>query len=184
MTTQPSTKLVDSTTVNTASSKASKKPITKKDQPDTAFAKTFNQLLGYNSASQKVSEEEFFAAAIGQQIKDQFGDETFNDYKTALKIGMLDAAPGHTGPSAEFAAKKAVQYLVLTNKITSDDSRALRTSAFEIAQLDDNTSKLFDGNGGPNDATKAVAKFSKVQELLEQRMTAIKNRKAKISTAA
>lgn len=139
---------------------------------DTAFGDTLNDLLGAYSARQKVSEEDLFAATLGQQIKEQLGDEAYGNYRTVLKIAMTEAEPGRSGPSSEYAARETMHYLVQSGVLSKDQSRAIRQFSRQSAQLDDDH-RLFDNNaGGPGDDSKAVAAFSKVEQMMTERFTA------------
>lgn len=138
---------------------------------ETPFGQTLNELLGAHSANEKVSEEDLFAAAVGQQIKDQMGDEVYDTYKTAFQIAMTGAAPGRSLPSSQYSARQAVHYLVLTESMTRDESKAMRGTARASAQLDDDD-RLFDGYAGPGEDTKAISKFSEAQQLVVERLAA------------
>lgn len=116
--------------------------------PETAFGKTFESLMGRTKAQEKASEEELFAGALGQQIKDQFGVNVFKDFQISFKIGMTERAPGHSLPSAERAAKLAVRDLVNSQQLTREQAISLKSIAFEAAQLDGNADALYDGIGG------------------------------------
>ena len=58
------------------------------------FEKTFQSLMGKQTESTAISEEQLFAAAIGQQVKDLLGSSGFQEYKLSFKIGMSEKAPG------------------------------------------------------------------------------------------
>ena len=140
-------------------------PITKSG---SSFSASLKQLVGKSSPDDMVSEQDLFAAMIGQQLKDQLGDDAYNQYKTALKIGLSGPMPGHSGPSAAYSARQAMEYLVLTGTISQEDSRAIRRFSRDSSQLDDNHRRLYDGFAGPGDDTAAAASLSEVEGLYEE----------------
>lgn len=156
--------------VSSGSSSIKKTPLNETIKATSTFGDTLNDLLGAHSASDPVSEEDIYAAIIGQQIKDQLGEATYKDYKTALKIAMSEPVPGHSLPSTEYSAREAVKYLVLTDSLTSVQSRSIRTFARDTAQLDDNRA-LYDGIGGEGDETIATSSFSEVEQLISGKLS-------------
>jgi hypothetical protein len=140
---------------------------------ESGFSDTLNSLLGKNHvATDLISEEDLYAGLIGKQIKEQFGESMYNDYKLAFDLGMSEKSPGHSGPSSEHSARQAIKYLVESNSLTKDQSRSIRVFARENAQLDENN-KLFDAIDGPGDTTKAVEAFDKIQGLITERMAKV-----------
>lgn len=148
--------------------------VSPRDSSTTEFGATLNQLLGTHGRRDLVSEEDLFAAAVGQQIKDQFGDDIFGQYKERFQGSLGGAAPGHSGPSSEYAAKRATRGLIKSGSMTSDQAASITSSANLVAQLDDK-SQLYDAiSRGAGDDTKAATQFYRAETSLDQRLSALR----------
>jgi len=143
--------------------------------PSKPFEQVFQNLMGKRVAGSSVSEEELFAAAIGQQVRQLMGVDAYTEYKLSFKIGMSEPVPGRSGPSAERSANIALRDLVKAGTLTREQAKDIRDSAFAAAQLDDDPTKLFDGKGGDNDPTVATGAFDVSAQLATERMFLFKS---------
>ena len=143
--------------------------------PSKPFEQVFQNLMGKRVAGTAVSEEELFAAAIGQQVRQLMGVDAYTEYKLSFKIGMSENVPGRSGPSAERSANIALRDLVKAGTLTAAQAKDIKDSAFAAAQLDDDTTKLFDGNGDDSDPTSATEAFDVGAQLATERMFLFKS---------
>jgi hypothetical protein len=134
------------------------------------FSQVFQNLMGKRTDTDMASEEEVYAAAMGQQLRQLFGVDTYTEFKLSFKIAMSEPAPGRSGPSAERSANIALRSLVKSGLITSQQAHDIRDTAFAAAQLDDDPTRLFDGKGGDTDETVAVSAFDQAAALAAERM--------------
>lgn len=136
-------------------------------RPTTEFGKTLQTLLGKISVKDGVNEEEFFAGAVYQLIKDNFGAEIAKDFKSTFKLNMADKPAKERVASAERATKESLKFFVNSTILSKEDADGIREAAFQAAQLDNNKKALWDSIG----KTKAVSSFSKVQTLGQTRLS-------------
>ena len=98
----------------------------------------------------KVNEEQLQFALANTMLSEKsikLGDE-FTKYF---------AKAAASNPSIEDNVKTALQELVSKGSITENEASTLNGVTFKAAQLDTNLDMLYDGKGGPNDPTIAVA---------------------------
>lgn len=102
------------------------------------------------SGQQEINEEELFAALIEQrlQVNNKDAAEVYWAEKNKLVSG---------GMSCEDAGKAGLKAAVASGKLTLDEAEKVHAYAFKAAQLDSNTDELWDGSGGADDPTRAVA---------------------------
>jgi hypothetical protein len=156
--------------VQTNSSSRRRKP-GKVEEPSTDFGKTLQSLLGKKQSDQKVSEEEIYAALILHQLKAK-GDQYTSDWKSTYKLNEFDKPAKEKVASAERAADDSMKFFVESTLLTQDEAKAIKQTAFGIAQLDDKTNKLWDHFGGDKENTIAVTSFSNAQKLIQERLDA------------
>ncbi len=130
------------------------------ETPTDSFDAMMRQFLG-GSDGQKVSEEELFASLVRQRIDAVKGEAISGQFASAF-----DNAKGtHTSPNGhigfEDAAKSALRSLVSSGTLTTQEGDRFYSESFAAAQLDSNTSALFDNRGGANDPTIAVEELSR-----------------------
>ncbi len=142
-------------------------------QESDEFDALLKQVLHLEDGN-KVSEEELFAGIIQERIKALKGDEglaKFQEYLGAEKAartrpdGMI---------AVEDAARAALKSLVKDDTLTQAEGDKVHAEAFGAAQLDDNLQALFDGRGGPNDPTMAVAQLESALKTAKSRLNAYK----------
>jgi len=108
-------------------------------------------------AANKVNEEDLFSAIVQERVKTAKGDETlkkFQETLTQVKDSMK--RPDGAVP-VEDATKAALIKARDAGLLTKEEADKIYSEAFEAAQLDDNKQLLYDGKGGGNDPTIAVA---------------------------
>lgn len=164
------------------SRKPSKPTVAPVEEPPNDFGKTLEGLLGNKYKTTKVSEEELYAALIIHQIKQKYGESDANDWKSFFKFSMADKPPGeYQEASAERAANEITSKSILWHNtkgkepgesISASEIKAIKATAFRLAQLDDRTDKLWDKFGGDPENTVAVTSFARAQTLIQQRLDA------------
>lgn len=136
--------------------------------PTTEFGRTLKDLFGKTANPGEVNEEELFAAAAQQLIKNRLGAQSADDFKSAFRLNMTDKPKTERYSSPERAAKETLKFFVKATLLTKDEARSIRSLAFEVAQLDDNKEKVWDSWG----ETRAVTSFRRGQELVQSRLEA------------
>jgi len=122
----------------------------------TEFTGFLQGLLTPDSAN-KVNEEDLFSAVVQERIKSSKGDDTlkkFQEMLTQTKDSMKKP-DGHV--PVEDATKAALVKAREAGLLDKEEADKIYSEAFAAAQLDDNKEVLFDGRGGGNDPTIAVA---------------------------
>jgi hypothetical protein len=122
----------------------------------TEFDTTLKALLGTDSAK-KVSEEDLFAALVSERIKKAKGEEQGTKFQETLEAKKNEMRKGDGYIPMEDAAKAALVEARESGILSKEEADKIYSEAFAAAQLDANTGVLFDGRGGPNDTTVAVA---------------------------
>jgi hypothetical protein len=144
---------------------------TANSKPTTEFGRTLKDLFGKTAIPGQVNEEELFAAAAHQLIKNRFGVESADDFKSAFRLNMVDKPKVEKFSSPERAAKETLKFFVKATLLTREEAQSIRSLAFEVAQLDDNKEKVWDSWG----ETRAVTSFRRGQELVQGRLEASGN---------
>jgi hypothetical protein len=107
--------------------------------------------------SNKVSEEELFSALVQERIKKTKGESALSEFKGLFESAKKRLQKPNGFIPVEDAAKEALKEFRDAKKITKEEADSIYSQAFAGAQLDQNKEALFDGRGGPNDPTIAVA---------------------------
>lgn len=137
------------------------------------FGKALESLLGNKYKGTKISEEELYAGLIYYQIKQKYGDRDAEDFKSLFQFSMTDKPKSEfQEASAERAANDVMDKFFGKDGIIipADEAKAIKRTAFKLAQLDDRTDKLWDKYGGDRENTIAVTSFSRAQRLMQQRL--------------
>lgn len=129
------------------------------------FGRVIQTLLGKRRRADKVSEEELFAGSVFSLIKHEFGTDMARDWKAAFKLALVDKPAREEHPSAERAAKEALNFFVKATIISKEKADSIREVASQICQLDDRRA-IWDAYG----ETKAVKSFASAQVLMAQRL--------------
>ena len=129
------------------------------------FGRVIQTLLGKRRRADKVSEEELFAGSVFSLVKHEFGTQMARDWKAAFKLALVDKPANEQMPSAERAAKEALDFFVKATIISKDKADSIREVASQICQLDDHRG-IWDAYGD----TKAVKSFASAQTLMAQRL--------------
>ncbi len=104
----------------------------------------------------KISEEELFAALAHERVAALKGDEAASKYNDILAAKKSAFARADGFIPVEKAANAALQELVSSGVLTSEEGDQVYSESFAGAQLDSNTEALFDSRGGANDPSRAV----------------------------
>lgn len=124
------------------------------------FSTFLTQILG-RSGQDQVNEEELYSGLIGEKLQEK-STEAYDYYQQQFtQIATARAHPDGYVP-VEDVAKAALKATVDAGKVDDNAAEMINGEAFQAAQLDDNTSCLYDGLG----MTKAVGSFdSAVQKI-------------------
>ena len=110
-------------------------------------------------AANKVSEEDLFSALVQQRIKHSKGDEALKKFQETLTQTKESMKKGDGYVPVEDATKAALIKSRDAGIFSKEEADKIYSESFSAAQLDDNKEILFDGRGGGNDPTIAVALF-------------------------
>jgi hypothetical protein len=132
----------------------------------TEFGRSLKDLLGRSAIANQLNEEELFAATAYQLIANRFGVETAKDFKSAFRLNMADKPQRERFASPERATKESLKFFVESTIMTREEATQIRQLAFNAAQLDDNSNKVWDSWGD----TRAVTSFKKGQALVQARL--------------
>jgi hypothetical protein len=157
-------------------SKSSKKDEEPAKSGDAAeFDKVLTGVLHPDEAN-KVSEEDLFAAIIKERLQKTKGAETADLYQKALAEKLS------AGGRDEQSANEALDTLIAQGKLTPEEAAKIRSEAFAAAQLDTNLTALYDGKGGAEDPTIAVASME--EALVKARLMIEKFDSGEVTPAA
>jgi hypothetical protein len=156
----------DQTTAAALSSRNRRRKPSRVTTPTTEFGKTFQSLTGKKDINAKVNEEELFAGTVYQLVKNRFGDSVAQDFRSAYRLNLVDKPATERVASAERAAKDTLKFFVSSTLMTKEEARDIRTTAFEIAQMDDNKDALWDSIGD----TKSVVTADRGARIIQQRL--------------
>lgn len=115
-------------------------------------------ILKPDSANQ-VNEEELFAALLQERISDLKGEDAGEQFAELFQKHSNSMARSDGYVPVESAAKAALKDMVSDGEVSADEADRIHSEAFAAAQLDSNTSALYDGRGGSNDPTVATAEI-------------------------
>lgn len=127
-----------------------------KSSQSTDFDKTLKAFITPDGAN-KVSEEDLFSALVQERIKKEKGDDALKAFQEMLKTSKESMRKPDGFIPMEDATKDALLKFQAAGKLTVDEANKIYSQAFDGAQLDANTEALYDGRGGKNDPTIAVA---------------------------
>ena len=117
-----------------------------------------------------VSEEELFAATIGERVSSLKGSDAATRYNEILASQRTSLTKPDGYVPHEQAAVNSLKQLVSDGTLTSAEADKIYSESFAASQLDNNADTLFDGRGGANDPTIAVASLEdavkKAEELI------------------
>lgn len=128
------------------------------------FDTLLKSILGKDD-QQSVSEEELFAALLQERVTALKGAETGAKFAELMNESRAALTKPDGYFSYEDSAKASLRALRDGGDLTAEEADKLYSEAFSAAQLDGDTSALFDDRGGPGDATVAT-------QVLEQALLA------------
>lgn len=105
----------------------------------------------------KVNEEDLFSAIVQERVKNAKGDEALSKFQETLTKAKDSMRKPNGHVPIEDATKAALVQAREAGLLTKEEADKIYSEAFAAAQLDDNKEVLFDGRGGGNDPTIAVA---------------------------
>ena len=138
-------------------------------ESNESFASSLEAFLT-TIASNDVSEEELFSALVQERIYALKGDEGLAEFTQLLDASKsaMQKKDGHI--PFEDATKAALIAFGASGGISAEEATTIYSQSFDAAQLDDNTSVLFDDRGGKNDPTMAVASMEQALLLAQSRI--------------
>jgi len=134
-------------------------------EPTTEFGKSLQALLGKRVQTSEVNEEELFAGAAYQLIKNRYGETVAGDFKSAFKLNLVDKPNTEKVSSDERAAKETLKFFVSSTLLTKEEAADIRQLATAAAQVDDKDA-LWDSLGD----TRAVTSVSRGAGLVQKRL--------------
>lgn len=147
---QPVNKSEDPTEENTSTA-----PTETTEEP-SEFDVFLKGLLSPDAAN-NVNEEELFSALIQERLKKVKGTEAEQKFSELLNKHKDHSRAADGYIPIEDAAKTALKEMRDAGDLTAEETDKIYSEAFSAAQLDSNTNALFDGRGGTEDATIAIA---------------------------
>lgn len=128
---------------------------TEKQGKQSAFRALLDGML-VPKGGKNISEEELFAALTLERVQAVKGAEGAAKYKEILAATQerLTKADGYI--PYENAARKALREFRDSGALTIDEADKIHSECFASAQLDSNSSALYDHIGGAGDPTRAV----------------------------
>lgn len=136
-------------------------------EPTTEFGKSLQSLLGKRVQTSEVNEEELFAGAAYQLIKNRYGETVAGDFKSAFKLNLVDKPTGEKVSSDERAARETLKFFVNSTLLSKEEASDIRQLATAAAQLDDNDA-LWDSLGDTRAVTSVERGTRAVQQRLEE----------------
>ena len=127
----------------------------KSTEINSDFKSIFESYISPDAAG-SLNEEELFAGLIGSRLRELKGEDAEKSYKEALSAETTRLKKSDGFIPYEEAALNALRSLKTAGTIDEAEGDKIYSEAFSGAQLDSNTTVLFDGRGGDNDPTKAV----------------------------
>ncbi len=123
---------------------------------NTGFGGFLTGVLTPDSAN-KVNEEDLFSAIVQERVKNAKGDEALAKFQETLTKAKDSVRKPNGHVPIEDATKAALIQAREAGLLTKEEADKIYSEAFAAAQLDDNKEVLYDGRGGANDPTIAVA---------------------------
>lgn len=147
------------------SSRSSRRKPSRVTEPTTEFGKSLQTLLGKRVQTSEINEEELFAGAAYQLIKNRYGETIAGDFKSAFKLNLVDKPTSEKVSSDERAAKETLKFFVNSTLLTKEEAADIRQLATAAAQVDSNDA-LWDSIGN----TRAVTSVSRGAGLVQKRL--------------
>jgi hypothetical protein len=154
-------------TVDALRSRNSRRKPSRVTEPTTEFGKSLQSLLGKRVQTSEVNEEELFAGAAYQLIKNRYGETVAGDFKSAFKLNLVDKPAGEKVSSDERAARETLKFFVNSTLLSKAEANDIRQLATAAAQLDANDA-LWDSIGDTRAVTSVERGTRAVQQRLEE----------------
>ena len=124
-----------------------------------------NSLIG-GAGVASVNEEQLFASIIYDRIASTKGEDLAREYDALLDTKMAEHTRADGFVYIEEAARAALKDLESSGTLTTEEAETIHAQAFQAAQLDDNTSVLWDSRGTTMSATPTATAMEKVLAML------------------
>jgi hypothetical protein len=154
-------------TVDALRSRNGRRKPSRVTEPTTEFGRSLQTLLGKRVQTSEVNEEELFAGAAYQLIKNRYGETVAGDFKSAFKLNLVDKPAGEKVSSDERATRETLKFFVNSTLLTKEEASDIRKLATAAAQLDDNDA-LWDSLGDTRAVTSVQRGTQAVQRRLEE----------------
>lgn len=125
--------------------------------PASSEFNSFLQGVLKPDSANKVNEEDLFSALVQERVKHAKGDEALKKFQETLTQTKDSMRKPDGYVPVEDATKAALVKARETGLFTKEETDQIYSESFAAAQLDGNKEVLFDGRGGGNDPTIAVA---------------------------
>jgi hypothetical protein len=126
-------------------------------------------------SSEQISEEELFSALVQERVQALKGESGLAEYNALFDASKSAMQKTDGYIPFEDATKAALLAFSAGGGISADEATTIYSQSFAAAQLDDNTSVLFDDRGGKNDPTMAVASMEQALLLAHSKLTSFDN---------
>jgi hypothetical protein len=136
------------------------------ESPSLDFESLIKKFLP-GSDDSEVSEEELFAASIGERLYNLKGESTLKQYEEYIASNKIASTTASGHVQVEQAAIDSLKQLVAEGSLSAEEGDSIYSESFSAAQLDSDTTALFDGKGDNNDPSIAVAKISEAMVKLK-----------------
>ncbi len=133
----------------------------------TSLLSILNELIGPNRAA-SVNEEQLFASIIFERIEASKGEPVAREYQALLEEKMGENRLENGYIYVETAARDALAEMERNGNLTLEEAETIHAQAFQAAQLDNNTSALFDSFGTTMSTAPAATATEKVLAKLLQ----------------
>jgi hypothetical protein len=135
------------------------------DNAHSELVTFLNALIGGAEAT-SVNEEQLFASIIYDRISSVKGESLANEYDALLETKMAEHTRADGFIYVEEAARAALKELESSGKLTTEEAETIHAQAFQAAQLDDNTSVLWDSRGTTMSVAPTATAMEKVLAML------------------
>lgn len=113
-----------------------------------------------------VNEEQLFASIVHDRIAASKGEAVAKEYDALLEAKIPDHTRADGFVFVEDAARAALREMERSGKLTTAEAETIHAQAFQAAQLDDNTTALYDSRGDTMSVAPTATAMEKVLALL------------------
>lgn len=157
--------LNQSTTQQDSTGMTSTPDQTMNDAAHPELVSFLNSLIG-GTDQVSVNEEQLFASIIYDRIASVKGEDLAREYDVLLDKKMVEHTRADGFVYIEEAARAALKEFESSGKLTTEEAETIHAQAFQAAQLDDNTTILWDSRGTTMSAAPTATAMEKVLAML------------------